>query len=150
MDVGGATRWSAASVVPRAEILAALARRFGPAEPVGEPGAAPAERYRLRDGTVVGVIASTTAPFCGSCDRSRLTADGVWLRCLYAAVGTDLRTPLRAGAEDAAIAALVADGWRRRDDRGAEERLALAGRGPLHRIEALRADPHREMHTRGG
>ena len=55
-------------------------------------------RFPLPDGTTFGIISSTTAPFCEACDRSRLTADGVWLMCLYARAGTDLRRPLRAGA----------------------------------------------------
>jgi cyclic pyranopterin phosphate synthase len=97
MDVGGATRWSIGQVVSRAEMLEVLARRYGPLEPVREDSSAPADRYRLPDGTVFGIIASTTAPFCASCDRSRLTADGIWYLCLYAQQGTDLRGPLRAG-----------------------------------------------------
>ena len=59
---------------------------------------APADRFPLPDGTTFGIISSTTEPFCATCDRSRLTADGVWLMCLYASAGTDLRRPLRAGA----------------------------------------------------
>ncbi|HXH81941.1 MAG TPA: GTP 3',8-cyclase MoaA, partial [Candidatus Tectomicrobia bacterium] len=103
MDVGGATRWSMDQVVSRDEILARLAARYGPIERVVEDSTAPADRYRLRDGTVFGIIASTTAPFCADCDRSRLTADGMWYRCLYAMQGTDLRGPLRSGADDAAL-----------------------------------------------
>src|SRR5438309_1689525 len=97
MDVGGATRWTADQVVPQREILERLTRRYGPVESVGTPEspAAPAVRFRLPDGTVFGVIASVTGPFCGSCDRSRLTADGTWFLCLYAAQGVDLREPLR-------------------------------------------------------
>jgi cyclic pyranopterin phosphate synthase len=150
MDVGGATRWSPESVFSRVDILAGLARRYGPITPVAEESTAPAERFRLPDGTVFGIIASTTAPFCRSCDRSRLTADGLWYLCLYGARGTDLRGPLRAGASAEELAALIAEGWRRRDDRGAEVRLALRNRAPLLGVEELRHDPHLEMHTRGG
>jgi cyclic pyranopterin phosphate synthase len=153
MDVGGATHWSRDRVVSRAEMLAALGRRYGAIEPLRESGSAPAERFRLADGTVFGIIASTTAPFCASCDRSRLTADGTWYLCLYAPQGTDLRTPLRAGASAAALRELVTARWRGRRDRGAEERLALEShgvRGPLVQLEGLRRDPHLEMHTRGG
>ena len=150
MDVGGATHWSPEKVVSRAEILGTLARRYGPIAPVTEESSAPAERFRLSDGTVFGIIASTTAPFCASCDRSRLTADGLWFLCLYAARGTDLRGPLRAGASAEELKSLITSGWRARVDRGAEERLALRDRSPLVPIDTLRRDPHLEMHTRGG
>jgi cyclic pyranopterin phosphate synthase len=150
MDVGGATRWSMDQVVSRAEILAGLERRYGRIEPIAEESTAPADRYRLPDGTVFGIIASTTAPFCADCDRSRLTADGMWYLCLYAQRGIDLRQPLRAGATDAELASLIAPTWQARRDRGAEERLALRDRSPLLQIGRLREDPHLEMHTRGG
>jgi len=150
MDVGGATRWSMDAVVTRAELLARLTRRFGPIEPVVEDSTAPAERFRLPDGTVFGIIASTTAPFCRSCDRSRLTADGIWYLCLYAHLGLDLKTLLRGGASTEEIAARIAGVWRARADRGAEKRLAEHERGPLANAAALRAEPHLEMHTRGG
>jgi cyclic pyranopterin phosphate synthase len=150
MDVGGATHWTPAKVVSRAEILGALARRFGPIRPVPGTGSAPAERFRLADGTVFGIIASTTAPFCRACDRSRLTADGLWYLCLYAARGTDLRAPLRAGASREELKAILESAWRGRADRGAEERLGLRDRSPLVAASTLRRDPHLEMHTRGG
>lgn len=151
MDVGGATRWSLNEVVPRQEILERVAARFGPAEPLPAPGsAAPAERFELADGTRFGIIASTTAPFCRDCDRSRLTADGTWYLCLYADRGVSLRDPLRAGASDTDLAGLIRDTWQNRADRGAELRLAATARGALYPLESLRADPRREMHTRGG
>jgi GTP 3',8-cyclase len=153
MDVGGATHWSRDRVVSRAQILATLGARYGRIEPVREESSAPAERFRLPDGTIVGIIASTTAPFCRTCDRSRLTADGTWYLCLYAQKGIDLRTPLRSGAPRAELEALITGGWRRRRDRGAEERRDLEPlglRGPLIQLETLRQDPRLEMHTRGG
>jgi cyclic pyranopterin phosphate synthase len=150
MDVGGATAWSMDQVVSQREILDVVARRYGSVEPLPESAWAPAERFALGDGTVFGVIASTTAPFCRTCDRGRLTADGTFLLCLYGEEGLDLRELLRGGATDEEIAARIADTWSRRTDRGAEERRALAERGVLHPIESLRADPRREMHTRGG
>jgi cyclic pyranopterin phosphate synthase len=150
MDVGGATRWSADAVVSRAEILQRLERRYGTIEPVVEETSAPADRYRLPDGTVFGIISSTTAPFCRACDRSRLTADGMWYLCLYALQGTDLRGPLRAGASAEELKALITGVWRTRTDRGAEERLAQRDRSPLVQLTDLRRDPHLEMHTRGG
>ncbi len=150
MDVGGATRWSRDKVVPRSEILGELARRCGPMIPIREESSAPAERFRLADGTIFGVIASTTAPFCASCDRSRLTADGLWYLCLYAKKGVDLRGPLRAGASREELRRVIESSWRGRADRGAEERLAMRNRAPLVPIDSLRRDPHLEMHTRGG
>ena len=150
MDVGGATRWSMDQVVSQQEILDVLAKRYGAIEPVAAGGRAPAERFRLADGTTFGIIASTTAPFCAACDRSRLTADGTWFLCLYASRGIDLRERLRAGASDAELAALLRDTWQHRADRGAEDRLGVRERGALYPIADLRADPHREMHTRGG
>jgi cyclic pyranopterin phosphate synthase len=150
MDVGGATRWSMDRVVSRGEMLERLSARYGPIEPIVEDSSAPADRYRLADGTIFGIISSTTQPFCGSCDRSRLTADGMWYRCLYAAHGIDLRGPLRAGASREDLRHLVRAGWTARTDRGAEDRLALRDRAPLMQIGELRRDPHLEMHTRGG
>jgi cyclic pyranopterin phosphate synthase len=150
MDVGGATLWSPQQVISRAEILARIEQRYGPAEPLAADGAAPAERFALRDGTPFGIIASVTSPFCHTCDRSRLTADGMWYLCLYAPKGNDLRGPLRRGASREEIAHLLATVWTARADRGAEERREARRRGPLVTIENLKQDPHLEMHTRGG
>ena len=150
MDVCGATHWSMDQVVSQRDMLAALTQPYGPITPFPADGRAPAERFRLADGTSFGIIASTTAPFCRACDRSRLTADGTWFLCLYARSGVDLRERLRAGASDAELAQLLRDTWQHRADRGAEERLAVRGRSALYPIADLRADPHREMHTRGG
>jgi cyclic pyranopterin phosphate synthase len=150
MDVGGATQWSIDRVVSKAEILERLGQHYGPAVPLHEESSAPARRYRLPDGTVFGIIASTTAPFCADCDRSRLTADGMWYLCLYGAEGIDLRGALRSGATPEALGATVRASWERRRDRGAEERLASGARTTLIPLDRLRRDPHLEMHTRGG
>jgi cyclic pyranopterin phosphate synthase len=159
MDVGGATRWNRADVVSREEILAILRSRFGAAVPANrdaetmgrsDGARAPAERYVLPDGTVFGIIASVTAPFCRDCDRSRITADGTWLLCLYADRGVDLRDVLRRGAPDEEIAQVIRETWAARTDRGAEARAAHPERSTLYSLASLRADPRREMHTRGG
>jgi GTP 3',8-cyclase len=152
MDVGGATHWSMNQVVSRLEILDLLEGRFGSIEPQRLNGnsAAPADRFRLRDGTTFGIISSTTQPFCANCDRARLTPDGLFLLCLYAREGADLKAALRRGATSAELAALIAGAWQARRDRGAEERKAVRDRGPLVPVEVLRRDPHLEMHTRGG
>jgi len=152
MDVGGANGWRLEDVVARREILERLARHYGPILPLAENAnsRAPADRFRLSDGTVFGIIASTTEPFCRTCDRARLTADGLFLLCLYAETGVDLRGPLRAGASDSDLAALIRRAWVGRSDRGAEERASRPGRGALYQLSTLRADPRKEMHTRGG
>ncbi len=150
MDVGGATNWSMDRVVSRAEMLKRLEPRYGPIAPIVEETSAPADRFRLPDGRVFGIISSTTEPFCRSCDRSRLTADGMWYLCLYATRGMDLRDPLRAGVSRDELLTLIRTRWQGRSDRGAEERLAMPERRPLVQIGELKRDPHLEMHTRGG
>ena len=107
-------RWDASAVVPSAEIVAAVAEHFplGPAE----RGSDPAARHRYLDGRGgFGVIGSVTEPFCASCDRVRLTADGQLRACLFATDETDLRALLRGGADDdalaGALAATVAGKW---------------------------------------
>jgi len=150
MDVGGATEWSLEKVFSRAEMLAELEKRYGAITPLVENSSAPAERFKLPDGTIFGIIASTTKPFCRTCDRSRLTADGIWYLCLYAQAGVDLRKLLRGGTSNEELAARIASVWQARSDRGAELRAATGHRGVLVGIEQLRRDPHLEMHTRGG
>jgi len=151
MDVGGASRWAPDRVVSRREMLEVLTKRYGPMEALANEGSAPADRFALTDGTVFGIISSTSEPFCQTCDRSRLTADGMWYLCLYATQGTDLRGPLRRGVPADELRALIANGWRQRDDRGAEDRLALGPQRAFVPVQdLLRRDPHLEMHTRGG
>ena len=153
MDVGGATDWSMDKVFSRQAILASLEQRYGRIEPVIEDSSAPAQRFLLPDGTTFGIISSTTVPFCSTCDRSRLTADGMWFLCLYATQGVDLRKVLRAGASRDEIKARILAGWQGRADRGAERRKELERSGiraRLVEIERLREDPRLEMHTRGG
>ena len=151
MDVGGAVGWRADAVVSRAEILARLTDHYGSVTPLPDPGSsAPAERFCLPSGQTFGIIASTTQPFCSTCDRARLTADGVLLLCLYAQHGTDLRRPLRAGASPDTLRKLIDAVWQGRADRGAEERQTVGNRGVYIPIKALKKDAHLEMHTRGG
>jgi cyclic pyranopterin phosphate synthase len=147
MDVAGASRWSWDQVVTATEMLAGLGSRYGAPTPIVEDASAPAKRYRLPDGTIFGIISSTTQPFCRACDRARLTADGHWFRCLYAEAGTDLRAPLRAAASDAELESLIRATWSQRRDRGAEQRLALVDRTAQ---PAPSADAHLQMHTLGG
>ncbi len=150
MDVGGANRWHANAVVSAREILSGLEKELGPIRALGRPeSSSPATRYQLEDGTTFGLIASTTRPFCGQCDRSRITADGQWLTCLYGQESISLREPLRANNLDL-VRSILTNGWATRQDRGAEERLNLPERGPLVPLSTLRKKPHLEMHTRGG
>ena len=140
MDVGHTNGWRLDDVVPTAEILATLDAAM-PVEPVpaGYRGEV-AGRYRYRDGGgEVGVIASVTRPFCGDCTRARLSADGNLFSCLFAVGGTDLKAPLRAGASDAELAALVRRVWAARADRYSELRSA-----------ATASLPKVEMHSVGG
>jgi cyclic pyranopterin phosphate synthase len=150
MDVGGATQWSMDRVFPKAEMLDVLEKHYGTPSPIVERRWAPADRFTLPDGTVFGIISSITDPFCRTCDRSRLTADGLWYLCLYAEKGIDLRRPLRENATTTEMQSLIRAHWTARAERGAELRSELPDRSTLLEVEELRRHPHREMHTRGG
>ena len=131
--------WKRAEMVTAEEILAALGREFTliPDDP-RQRGSAPAEAFLVDGGPArVGVIASVTRPFCGTCDRVRLTADGQVRNCLFARSESDLRGPLRAGADDAELAAA----WRR----------AVAVKLPGHGInDPSFLQPDRPMSAIGG
>jgi cyclic pyranopterin phosphate synthase len=114
MPLDADQRWESDAVVSQAEIVAAIGDAF-PLDPVAR-GSAPAERFVYRDGLgEVGVIPSVTRPFCASCDRIRLTADGQLRSCLFSVDEVDLRALLRAGADDDeladAVRGCVADKW---------------------------------------
>jgi cyclic pyranopterin phosphate synthase len=134
MDVGHTNGWRMDEVVPAAEILARVDAAM-PIEalPPNYPGEV-AGRFRYRDGSgEAGVIASVTQPFCGACTRARLSAEGELFTCLFAAGGTDLRAPLRAGATDEEITATIRAAWTIRADRYSE--LRAAGTADLPRVE---------------
>jgi len=131
MDVGTSNGWQLEDVVPAADIVAAVAERW-PVESADPnyPGEV-ASRYRYADGAgEIGVIASVTQPFCGGCTRARLSAEGELFTCLFAARGTDLRAPLREGADDDGLRALIGGVWGRRADRYSELRTAETARRP--------------------
>jgi cyclic pyranopterin phosphate synthase len=128
--------WSADSVVSQAEIVAAVDAVY-PLEPVAR-GTQPAERFRYRDGGgEIGVIPSVTQPFCGTCDRVRLTADGQFRNCLFAVDEYDLRAVLRGGGTDDDVAAVV--------ERAVGAKWAGHGIGQVHFVR-----PHRSMSQIGG
>ncbi len=136
MDVGTRNRWDRARVVPSAELHAAVHARW-PLRPVaaGYRGEV-AERYAFADGGgEIGFISSVSQPFCGACTRARLSSEGVLYTCLFATHGLDLRTPLRAGADDAALAALIRSAWLARSDRYSEVRAEVHAAGTEHKIE---------------
>ena len=125
MDVGHSNGWRLDDVVPAAEIVAAIGKRF-PLDPIAPnyPGEV-ANRYRYRDGTgEIGVIASVTQPFCGSCSRARLSAEGQLFTCLFATAGHDLRALLRGGASDDDLESALRAVWGVRTDRYSEIRSA--------------------------
>jgi len=123
MDVGTLNRWDLAQVVSAREILQRIAAEFPLVALEPNYRGEVARRYGFEDSSgEIGIIASVTQPFCGDCSRARLSADGRLFTCLFAADGTDLKTPLRAGAGDAELAELIARTWRVRDDRYSEER----------------------------
>ncbi|MHB8245128.1 MAG: GTP 3',8-cyclase MoaA [Acidimicrobiales bacterium] len=134
LDAGGS--WTLDQVVPAAEIVQAIASAF-PLEPVAH-GAEPATRWRYVDGQgEVGVIPSVTKPFCGDCDRVRMTAEGKFLTCLFAVNELDLREPLREGASDAHLGELLKE--------------AVLGKWAGHRIGRIDfVRPTRSMSQIGG
>ena len=130
--------WRRDTMVTAEEIFASLDREFT-LEPAEEPrGSAPAELFTVDGGpATVGVIASVTRPFCGDCDRVRLTADGQVRNCLFAREESDLRTALRGGADDEELA----DRWR----------VAMMGKLPGHGIDDIEfLQPSRSMSAIGG
>jgi len=136
MDVGTLNRWSAANVVPSAELLARLAARW-PLHAL-EPNyrGEVAQRYAWADGAgEIGFISSVSQPFCGDCSRARLSADGKLYTCLFARTGFDLRGPLRDGASDEELARLIGGRWGQRTDRYSELRAELRKAGNPEKVE---------------
>lgn len=125
MDVGNANEWKSDKMVSKQEILDIINACF-PLRKVGrEKGSAPAIDYQFLDGGGdLGVIASVTEPFCGTCTRARLTADGKFVTCLFSNQGYDLKKFMRSGATDAELIDVLSALWLRRKDRYSEERLA--------------------------
>ena len=143
MDVGNLNGWRLDHVVPADEIAAMIDAEL-PLEPIeGNYRGEVALRYRYRDGGgEMGIIASVTKPFCGDCTRLRLSPEGRMYTCLFASVGTDLRGPMRDGATDDELGAIVRGTWGVREDRYSEERASMT--------EELRTQDKVEMYHIGG
>ena len=134
MDVGNTNGWRLDDVVPASEmatILESLEGKLTPLAPtyVGEV----ARRYQTASGGEIGIIASVTQPFCKNCNRARLSSDGRLFTCLFGSDGLDLRGPLRKGASDEELAALISGTWSVRNDRYSE--LRVAGVARPHKVE---------------
>ncbi len=140
MDVGNRNGWKMHHVVPSIELLKMIQSRW-PVEPLDEnyPGEV-ARRYRYLDGEgELGFISSVTEPFCGACSRARLSADGMLYTCLFANRGISLKEPIRAGASDAELAALLRRVWGARSDRYSELREQSSEESPLqNKVEMYR------------
>jgi cyclic pyranopterin phosphate synthase len=124
MDVGNSNNWTSAKLVSKKEIIEEIHSRY-PLKEVGRADeSAPSVDYEFVDGHGdVGVIASVTEPFCSSCTRVRLTADGKVVTCLFSQLGHDAKALLRGGASDDAIAEWLSSIWKQRTDRYSDERL---------------------------
>ena len=130
MDVGTTNGWRLDEVVPASEILAIIEGRH-PVEPIAPSRIGEvATRYRFLDGAgEVGIIASVSAPFCGTCTRARVSADGHLYTCLFATEGMPLKPHLRPVADAGALRSALAERWGVRDDRYSELRGAATGTG---------------------
>jgi len=148
MDVGNSNGWLSEKVVPKAEILSKITSHYGLRETGRRGGSAPSVDYQVIDSTGdIGVIASVTEPFCSSCTRARLTADGKLVTCLFSARGHDLKALIRNGASDEKVRNVISAVWRIRTDRYSDARLEAMK--STHGYEA-KAHKKIEMITLGG
>ncbi len=137
MDVGNRNHWAPGEVVTSAELLQQVRSRWSVSAVPGRYRGEVAERYRYDDGAgEIGFVSSVSSPFCGDCNRARLSSEGVLYTCLFATQGVDLRSPLRAGASDADLLDLLRNAWSKRADRYSELRGELRAReAPLRKVE---------------
>jgi cyclic pyranopterin phosphate synthase len=146
MDVGNRNGWKPNQVVPAAEMVGRIGAVW-PLEPIGRPSHGTASRWRYRDGRGhLAVVASITAPFCGDCNRLRLTADGVAYTCLFAAAGLDLKPWLRPTPDPEGLDQALRGLWRQRRDRYSEERSMAEAAGS----DGKTPQAHAEMAYLGG
>ncbi|HUF41083.1 MAG TPA: GTP 3',8-cyclase MoaA [Verrucomicrobiae bacterium] len=124
MDVGNANNWTSEKLVSKKEIIERISERYPLREVGRDQGSAPSVDYEFADGKGdIGVIASVTEPFCSSCTRIRLTADGKIVTCLFSQLGHDIKALLRGGASDDEVKGFLASIWQKRTDRYSVERL---------------------------
>ncbi len=136
MDVGTLNGWSMDRVVTAEEIINLISKRY-PVEEIGREGSETAIRFRYKDtGLEFGVVASVSRPFCRSCTRLRLSADGQLFTCLFSQKGFDVKGLLRSGASDEEIISSLEDIWKNREDRYSEIRFSLRERAP--KVEMFR------------
>ena len=137
MDVGNRNAWEPAQVVPSADILRQIEARWPVTAAAGRYRGEVASRYTYDDGAgEIGFVSSVSEPFCGDCNRARLSSEGVLYTCLFATRGLDLRAPLRAGASDAELLESLRSAWTQRTDRYSELRSELRGaEAPLRKVE---------------
>ncbi|MET0280669.1 MAG: GTP 3',8-cyclase MoaA [Steroidobacteraceae bacterium] len=143
MDVGNRNDWREQLVVPSRDLQALIHARWPVRGVKADYTGEVARRYAFEDGQgEVGFISSVTQPFCGGCSRARLSSDGSLYTCLFAQHGTDLRGPLRAGADDVELGDIIRNIWLKREDRYSEQRVLLRQRAG--------GDPKIEMNYIGG
>ena len=124
MDVGNSNNWTSAKLVSKKEIIDKIHARYPLREVGRDQGSAPSVDYEFVDGKGdIGVIASVTEPFCSSCTRIRVTADGKIVTCLFSQLGHDVKTLLRGGTSDNEIKSFLRSIWQNRTDRYSVERL---------------------------
>jgi cyclic pyranopterin phosphate synthase len=153
MDVGNRNGWQPDQVLAAATMVSRIHNHW-PLEPMEREANATHRRWRYRDGGGAGshvappisTIASISEPFCGDCNRLRITADGLAFACLFASTGTDLRPWLRPRPQAVALRLALADLWHSRSDRYSEERAELRAKATSH----ASLSPHAEMAYLGG
>jgi cyclic pyranopterin phosphate synthase len=123
MDVGNQNHWDQAQVVPSTEIIETIKALYPLCSIGGTEGGETSERFKFDDGLgEIGFVSSVSHPFCGTCNRSRLSADGRMYTCLFSGQGTDLKEYLRSSVDDTFLTHLIQVIWMKREDRYSELR----------------------------
>lgn len=136
MDVGTLNKWNEKELVPSAELVERIKERWAIRPVEASYRGEVAERWEFEDGAgEIGFISSVTQPFCGDCTRARLSSDGGLYTCLFAARGTDLRGPMRAGIDDAELGEMIDRVWTSRGDRYSEQRAESGHEVRVEKIE---------------